>query len=513
MVGYSDMKAIWPLLLVGALAACNDTTADACIVDDDCRYLNSCSSGGCCIHKGLMPLKGPEAGGTILVFTISGLANAGGIGGGPIMTSFGILTFYFNTKQAIPLSQVIIAGGAFIGLMIRVLMRHPTKNRPLLEYHVSMLIIPPILFGSLFGAMVNKILPTVAILSMLTVVLVFITLMTLKNGIKLFRAESKNRKDKPVVHSPTSPEESNTNQEPNICIPPMDSDVIESELIEKAPLNEEKGPIPPSEAVPLPEQGEPRVEVEVIENKGLDPELEAIYKREARQFPIIPWCWIIFIVIYVVGGLIVRGGSKGKSPAGLEFCGSGFMAFYALWSLGLLILTFVPFIYLIRLKKTYDRVGYDYDEQDIRWTKKGCTQVFIAGLAGGFLGTMLGFGASLLVAPILVQWRIRAPVIGPTAALMTLIGSSISVIQYAIQGNLNGEYAGWLALVAILGSLTGVLAVTHIMRRVGRPSYLVLLLSVVLGIAMIMVPVYLVLDSVKKEKEGKADYKLKDYCS
>ena len=511
---YSEMKAIWLLLLVDAAVACSDKTADTCTVDDDCRYLNSCTSSGCCSHKELMPLKGPEAGGTIIVFFISGMANAGGVGGGPIMTAVEILTFYFNTKQAIPLSQVVIAAGAFIGLMIRVLMRHPTKNRPLLEYHVSMLIIPPILFGSLFGAMINKIIPTVAILSMLTVVLIFITLMTLKNGIKLYKAESKARKET-KESPPTKSGMQNESETPNVCIPPMDADIIESELIEKAPLNQdnqERSPSSvPGEGLPSSEQGEPKVEI--VENKAISAELEAIYKREARQFPIIPWCWIVFVVAYVIIGLIIRGGSKGKSPAGLEFCGTGFKVFYALWSLGLLIMTFVPFVYLLRLKKTYDRVAYDYDEQDIRWTVKGCTQVYIAGLAGGFLGTMLGFGASLLVAPILVQWRLRAPIIGPTAALMTLIGSAISVIQYAIQGNLNGEYAGWLALIALLGSLAGVLGVTHIVRKLGRPSYLVMVLAVVLGIAMVIVPVYLILDSVKKEMDGKADYKLKDYCS
>jgi len=498
------------MLVAAVFATCSVKTSDTCTIESDCRYLNSCDSEGCCVHKDLMPLKGPEAGGTILVFVISGMSNAGGIGGGPIMTAFEILTFYFNTKQSIPLSQVIIAAGAVIGLTIRVLMRHPTKNRPLLEYHVSMLIIPPILFGSLFGVMVNKILPSVAILSMLTVVLIFITLMTLKNGIKLYKAETRTRKEKAEKGS----NDKSPPQEPNICIPP-DSDVIEGELIEKIPLNQGKdNPTdqPAMDSLPDRVNGEDRVEV-ATEKKEISAELVSIYKRESKQFPLIPWLWIIFIVAYVAVGLIIRGGSKGNSLAGIEYCGDGFKVFYAIWSLVLLLLTFVPFIYLIRLKKTYDSEGNDYDEYDIKWTAKGCTQVWVAGLAGGFLGSMLGFGASLLVAPILVQWRLRSAVIGPTAALMTLIGSAIAVMQYAIQKNLNGEYAGWLAMVALLGSLTGVLSITHLMKKLGRPSLLVLILAVVLGIAMVIVPVYLVLDAVKKELEGKPNYKLVEFCS
>jgi uncharacterized membrane protein YfcA len=410
---------------------------------------------------------------------------------------------------------VIITAGAAIGLLIRVLLRHPVKKRPLLEYHISMMIIPPILFGSIFGVMVNKILPSVAILSMLTVVLIFITFMTLKNGIKIYKAETRARKEKALKGPSDTPSE-NTPQEANICVPPEQSDVIEGELIEKTPLNKDKDTPtdqqPNSESSPDKVNGE--VKIEQTEAKEISPELDAILKREARQFPLIPWIWIIFVVAYVAIGLIIRGGSKGKSKiGGLEFCGDGFKVFYALWSLGLLIITFLPFVYLLRLKKTYDRIGYDYDEFDIKWTVRGCIQVWIAGLAGGFLGSMLGFGASLLVAPILVQWRLRAPVIGPTAALMTLIGSAIAVMQYAIQGTLNWEYAGWLAMVALVGSLAGVLGITHLMKKLGRPSYLVLVLAVVLGIAMVIVPVYLIIDAVKKEIDGKADYKLVEYCS
>jgi len=460
-----------------------------------------------------MPLGETEAGGTILVFVISGMANAGGIGGGPIMTAFEILTFYFNTKQAIPLSQVIIAAGAVIGLAIRVLLRHPVKNRPLLEYHVSMLIIPPILFGSLFGVMVNKIIPSVAILSMLTCVLIFITFMTLKNGIKIYKAETKVRKENASKGAPDTAAQ-NTPQEVNICIPPDDPDVIEGELIEKTPLNKDA----PTDQAPNSDSSPDRVngesKPEPAEVKEISPELANIYKRESRQFPLIPWIWIIFVVAYVAIGLVIRGGSKGKSKlGGLEFCGEAFKIFYAIWSFVLLILTFLPFVYLIRLKKTYDRLNYDYDEFDIKWTMKGCIQVWLAGLAGGFLGSMLGFGASLLVAPILVQWRLRASVIGPTAALMTLIGSAIAVMQFGIIGNLDGAYAGWLAMVALVGSLVGVLGITQLMKKLGRPSLLVLILGVVLGIAMIIVPVYLILDSVKKEMEGKADYKLVEFCS
>jgi len=97
-------------------------------------------------------------------------------------------------------------------------------------------------------------------------------------------------------------------------------------------------------------------------------------------------------------------------------------------------------------------------------------------------------------------------------ALITLIGSAIAVMQYAIQKNLNGEYAGWLAIVALLGSLTGVLSITHLMKKLGRPIFWCLFWQWC-GHCDGDCAGLLVLDAVKKELEGKPNYKLVEFCS
>ena len=85
-------------------------------------------------------------------------------------------------------------------------------------------------------------------------------------------------------------------------------------------------------------------------------------------------------------------------------------------------------------------------------------------------------------------------------------------MQFAEQKTLIGDYAGMLALVAFVGSLTGVLGISRIVKKLGRPSLLVLMLGFVLGVAMFLVPIYTLIDIIKKEKAGKGDYALKPYC-
>ena len=55
----------------------------ACETNNDCPSNNVCTDHSC-VHKSLFPLDGIEILGSFMVFISSSLANAGGIGGGPL---------------------------------------------------------------------------------------------------------------------------------------------------------------------------------------------------------------------------------------------------------------------------------------------------------------------------------------------------------------------------------------------------------------------------------------------
>mmetsp|Transcript_16479 Transcript_16479/g.23882 ORF Transcript_16479/g.23882 Transcript_16479/m.23882 type:complete len:301 (-) Transcript_16479:1287-2189(-) len=166
----------------------------SCESDSECRVLNTCSNNEC-VHKELIPLESLDIVGGLVILVLAGLANAGGMGGGPLMTSSILLILSFETHQAIPLAQIIVAGGSFVAISLKFTQKHPKRNRPLINYTVLMHIQSPLLLGTTFGVILNRGFPEWLIIFLLTALLVFATFKTARKGIKLYKSESLNKVD------------------------------------------------------------------------------------------------------------------------------------------------------------------------------------------------------------------------------------------------------------------------------------------------------------------------------
>ncbi len=79
------MKKSVIFTIVISLVLINLSESMKCNNDDDCLDLYHCNSEKKCIHKDIFPLTWREIVGCIVIAIMVGLANAGGIGGGPVM--------------------------------------------------------------------------------------------------------------------------------------------------------------------------------------------------------------------------------------------------------------------------------------------------------------------------------------------------------------------------------------------------------------------------------------------
>ena len=73
----------------------------------------------------------------------------------PIM----LILFGFTAKVSVAMIQPIIFGGSLMSSSMKVFMRHPTKNRPLIFYSFLMHAQSPMLLGTTFGVMLNEMFP------------------------------------------------------------------------------------------------------------------------------------------------------------------------------------------------------------------------------------------------------------------------------------------------------------------------------------------------------------------
>src|SRR5690348_6467455 len=67
-----------------------------------CPNLYSCIDGAC-VHKSFFPITWLEIGGIVLIMVVSGVANAGGIGGGTLLSSILIVLFNYNENNSVSL--------------------------------------------------------------------------------------------------------------------------------------------------------------------------------------------------------------------------------------------------------------------------------------------------------------------------------------------------------------------------------------------------------------------------
>lgn len=148
------------------LSALNTT----CSSDAQCGYLRLCNSEGNCVHKELWPLTIYEVLAAVFVFLVSAMANAAGITGCSVMIPVLIILGGFSTHESIPIVQLVAFSGVFMAVMYRFNLRHPSRDRPRIDFCLSMHICMPLLLGTSYGVIVNVILPhwIILILLMLT---------------------------------------------------------------------------------------------------------------------------------------------------------------------------------------------------------------------------------------------------------------------------------------------------------------------------------------------------------
>ena len=133
--------------------------------------------------------------GSLTIILVSILANAGGIGGGALLTPIYIWLFNFSVEDAIPLSKMTI----FTGAIVNYFLLHNARldgapNRPLINYRMAGLLIPMLLAGTVVGVFGAKVFPPVLILSFLLIFLMISIVKMFGKGVKMWKKETEQLK-------------------------------------------------------------------------------------------------------------------------------------------------------------------------------------------------------------------------------------------------------------------------------------------------------------------------------
>lgn len=163
-----------------------------CENDSDCGntgyqicYLNACQ------HKHFWPMTASEIFGTLMQMFTAVLALFGGVGGGSLYIPLQVIFYQFETKEAINLSNGLIIAACFGKFCASVFDKNrDAKHMPIIDYNSCLIFAPMVLAGSLFGVILNQILPEIIIGAILFVTLSSSATYAIKKSIKIYRKEA-----------------------------------------------------------------------------------------------------------------------------------------------------------------------------------------------------------------------------------------------------------------------------------------------------------------------------------
>ena len=406
-----------------------------CKSDIECKAYYNCVDFHC-HHKNIFPLMGSEISGSIILCVLIGLANAGGLGGGPILLPILIGLFHYSQKKSTKIIYVMLFGGSLANYLSVMRKRNSKTGGPLVNYDLILLTLPLLIPGAVLGVLFNKFFPEL----WLTIYLVYILYdsfkKTYKQALVLYKYESERKGEK--------------GQE----LLGVQEDAFKSELeerIQKAPQS-----------------------------------IKALLEEEKRLFPDKKFFFMGVLLLFLVTITLVKGNDKAHSIIGVPYCGG----IYWIINIALIVIFYWMFTMISDYIVRKDELLKNLRPQYIPFTEEKAKKVGRAAFKAGFLGALLGIGGGIVLNPIWLVMGFTPEEVTSTAVLSIFFLSMTSVLMVLLAGALTSQEFIFFFLISFLGSYMISEALRAVVRKFERPSIMLFVLISVLGLALITLPLF-----------------------
>eukprot|EP00026_Physarum_polycephalum_P007587 Phypoly_transcript_07651.p1 GENE.Phypoly_transcript_07651~~Phypoly_transcript_07651.p1 ORF type:complete len:492 (+),score=41.04 Phypoly_transcript_07651:75-1550(+) len=388
-----------------------------------------------CLHKNLFGAKisWNDLVSFLIFFVAAAISAGGGIGGGGIFVPILVLVGQFVTKEAVPLSNIIVSGASVANLVQNFPKRHPTfPNKPLIDYSVALLIEPQTLGGTIIGVYLHQIFPSWLILLLLIIVMLLTTIRTTMKGVALFKKEKKDLR--------TSRRKS-----------------INNESAEE-------------EAMSL-----------IRMDGGSERDLHKMQ---------ISWIRIAALIVILVISTILsllKGGGGDVSMAGIMACSPTY------WVIAAAIFPVIFIVwgyegYLV-IKESNRRKGIPKLPGEVRWTVGKVFGVGLVSFLAGILASLLGVGGGIIKGPVLIELGLPPEVVAATSAYMIIFTSISASVQYIIIGSVMYDYGVVLFGIGLVASFVGQTSLNWVVEKYKKKSYIIFVIAAVIGMSAILLVV------------------------
>mmetsp|Transcript_37978 Transcript_37978/g.98042 ORF Transcript_37978/g.98042 Transcript_37978/m.98042 type:complete len:125 (+) Transcript_37978:1133-1507(+) len=113
---------------------------------------------------------------------------------------------------------------------------------------------------------------------------------------------------------------------------------------------------------------------------------------------------------------------------------------------------------------------------------------------------LLGLGGGTVIGPLLLEFGMLPLPVAATSAVMVMATAMSTTTQFLVNGTLDLEYAGFLALIGLLSSIFGHLVIGRLLKKYKKTSYITFFLSFILATGVVLIIVQGVEDVIKAGK-------------
>eukprot|EP00965_Chrysotila_dentata_P026126 866232-Pleurochrysis_carterae.AAC.3 len=449
-----------------------------------------------------------------LALIVTSLAVAAGIGGGGLLVPMLAVVLSVGTKKAIPISQATIFGVSLGNTLYIVTLKHPKANRPLIDYEAISVLLPCELAGVIVGVLLNRILPSVIIIIILAMILVFAAYTTLMKAARMWKAETgvKATEKATVEASSTTQSSLDGSKQPG---QPVDENAMNDESTSSAVHTSDKEN-KPSDIVGISVPRQP-MELErpvlgssdqsrtqdaaaiAVHATGHEEELRRCEKEEAVQYPklklISLWLMTILLIVY---SLLMSG----TLVSSFDECSPAYWPVF--WLPVVIYFVWVAYYTRAAVLRYQHKlaIGFNFISGDATWTRRNVWLLIPTATGAGVSAGLLGLGGGMVLGPLLVALNFQPQVSSANNGFMMFFTAVAGLAQYLALDLLGWEYALWFAVVGAIGGQTGQRVVQKLVRRTGRPSIIVWILGFIIAAAVIATATYGTVNVVRDRDDG-----------
>ncbi|KAL7545335.1 hypothetical protein ACHAWF_008690 [Thalassiosira exigua] len=475
-------------------------------------------------HDSLIPIQMEDIIG--FLFAVFGLilAAGGGIGGGGILVPIYILILGFLPKHAIPLSNVTVFGGAVAGTLRNSRRRHPSADRPLIDWDLILVMEPPTLAGALIGANLNKMLPETAIAVMLVLLLSFTAYNTLKKARKMYQKETEDMKCQHLLPADKLYEDDSMNEYllTNENFPPIEEDGFPGggDFAGMSMHGVDANQLPLTLQSVFSSGGDLHHEDESFVDDSSNEESHNLVHNTSREAILeeerhpnrrnILLVVVLFVVVLLVN--ILKGGGGFKSPLGIE-CGSN-----AFWMAQAFLLIWILFIswlgrrFLLKDEARKAEAGYIYLDEDLKWDRKSTVIYPLISTLAGFCAGMFGIGGGIIKGPLMLAMGIHPAVASATSACMIFFTSFTATTTFSVYGLMVTDYAIVGAFLGFFATLLGQTLMSRILAKSQRNSYIAFSIGFVVLLSAMLMTMESLLRIVSRQNQDEANEEFGGIC-